>query len=72
MGNPSNSKPPKEESGNFTTTRVLSYGFLFSLGMVGVSSALMPENMQYWGYLSSVLAGYLAGRTTSVVFQPKE
>jgi len=29
MGTPSNSKPPKEESGNFTTTRVLSYGFLF-------------------------------------------
>lgn len=63
--------PPKEETGYFTGMKVLSYGFLFSLGMVGVSMVFMPQNMQYWGYLASILAGYIAGSTKAIVYHPK-
>lgn len=60
-------RPPKSETGHFTATKVLCYGFLFSIGMVAVSSEFMKENVQYWGYLASVLAGYIAGNTKSTV-----
>jgi len=69
--NSEGNRPPKAESGHFTTMRVLCYGFLFSLFMLGISSIFKPEHMQYWGYLVAVLAGYLAGNAKSTVDPPK-
>ena len=69
--NSGGNRPPRVESGHFTVTRVLCYGFLFSLGMLGISSVFAPQNMQYWGYLVAVLAGYLAGNAKSILDPPK-
>lgn len=64
-------RPPKAESGNFTATRVLSYGFLFALAMLGISSVFSPDKMQYWGYIVSVLGGYLIGNAKTNVDPPR-
>lgn len=65
--NSGGNRPPKTESGHFTSIRVLSYGFLFSLAMLGLCSFYSPQNMHWWGYVAVALGSYLIGNAKSTV-----